>query len=471
MPHAASRKIPTPPAPTPDQKPANLGLFAVAMVLCLTGLVASIALVLKHFGAVSLPGCGTGGGCEAASASIWGSIYGVPVSIIGTAHFLAMLTIVVLNKGRVSNIVVWGMRLAAAASLIYVGIALGANLICAYCIAIHIANVLLSLTLSSAGSGTNYDWKRQVAIGAVAATAAYGFLLPLNYRVQVTAQKRAETLLAESTAQITAQAAQKPSPAAPQGSQPATQTPQAKPNTDAAAPAKAAEAPVAAAPEAPKVRPLDGRYRFGPDVASVRIVMFTDYQCPDCYKIEQELKALMQSTPGLSVGIRYFPLSNKCNPAMGTSDLHPNACWAARAAETAGMLKGADGFWQMHHWLFDRKGGFTDAELVKGLAELGYDPVGFQKIMMSEETKKRVAEDVEFGQSLGIYFTPMIFINGVELRGWKAPKALTRAVTAAVAANPPPVAVGQDQPPDARSKYFEDWRAQPKVSLPPAVSR
>lgn len=471
MPNAASRKTPTPSSPASDPNPANGLLFVVAMALCLTGLAASTALVLKHFGAVSLPGCGTGGGCDAASASIWGSIYGVPVSIIGTAHFLAMLTIVVLNKGRVSNIVVWGMRLAAAVSLIYVGIALGANLICSYCIAIHIANVLLALTLARAGSGTNYDWKRQVAIGAVAATAAYGFLLPLNYRAQVTAQRRAEAQLAESTAQITAQAAQKPTPAAPQDSKTTPQAPQATPNKDAATPAKAGDTPDAAAPEAVKVRPLDGRYRFGPAVASVRIVMFTDYQCPDCYKIEQELKALMQSTPGLSVGIRYFPLSNKCNPAMGSNDLHPNACWAARAAETAGMLKGADGFWQMHHWLFDRKGGFTDAELVKGLTELGYDPVGFQKIMMSEETKKRVSEDVAFGQSLGIYFTPMIFINGVELRGWNAPNALTRAVTAAVAANPPAVAVGQDLPPDARSKYFEDWRAQPKVNLPPAVSR
>ena len=414
MPPADSRRPLRAQPKTEQPPPANIPLFALALALCLTGLIASIALVLKHFGAVNLPGCGTGGGCEAAGASIYGKLAGIPVSIIGVGHFLAMLTIVALNKARVSTIVVWGMRLAAAASLIYVGIAIGADLICSYCMAIHAANLLLCLCLERGSSRTNAQWLRQVIIGSVAASAAYALLVPLDYRVQAAARQRAEAQLAETTAELTAKATAN-----------ATSAGEPSPKVADKAPAKAdqpAETPQAQTPPTP---PLVGRYTFGPAVAPVRIVMFTDYQCPDCYKIEQELKALMKSTPGLSVGIRYFPLSSKCNPAMGNSDLHPNACWAARAAETAGMIKGTEGFWTMHHWLFDRKGGFTDAELFKGLTELGHDPVAFQKIMMSEETKKRVTDDVAFGQSLGIYFTPMIFINGIELRGWTAPNALT----------------------------------------------
>jgi protein-disulfide isomerase/uncharacterized membrane protein len=451
---------------TPEPAPRAPITFPFSVVFAATGLIASLALVLKHFGAVDLPGCGVGAGCEAASASVWGSIMGVPVSIIGVGHFIAMLTITLVSKGRVGWPIIRGMQVAVAGSLIYVGIALGANLICAYCLVIHAANVLLLTTLSASSLPTMHGFLRHAFVGGAAAMASYALLIPTEMRVQAQARRKAEVQLAESTAAIVKQSkpdTKTPAKAEPEATKAPAATPQ--PKTDEAPAAKPAE------PAAARTKVLDGRYRFGPEAASVRIVIFTDYQCPDCYLIEQELKTLMQNTPGISVGVRYFPLSSKCNPAMGTQDLHPNACWAARAAETAGMLRGVDGFWQMHHWLFDKRGAFTDAELVKGLTELGYDPAAFQQVMTGSVTQARIAEDVEFGQSLGLYFTPMIFINGVELRGWRAPQALTRAVQATLAANPPAATNTADVPADARVKYFQDWREQPRTTFPEGVMR
>lgn len=445
QPPAAATSVPRP-------APASMPLFALALACCLAGVAASLALVLKHFGAVTLPGCGAGGGCDAAAKSVWGSVLGIPLSMIGTAHFAAMTTIVLLTRGQVAKAIAWGMRLAAAGSLVYFGIALGANLICSYCLTVHAANLLLLVALELATTGVHANWIRQAAMGSVAAAATYAVLVPVELKFQAQARAQAESELAASTAQMT---------------NPAGGTAGTKSTPPAAEPAPTT---TPATPTPPK-RPLDGRFRFGPDVAPVRIVLFTDYQCPDCLKIEGELNALMKSTPNISVGVRYFPLSSTCNPAMGGQDLHPNACWAARAAHTAGMLRGTDGFWEMHRWLFARQGSFTDAELVQGLQSLGYDPRAFQQIMTSEVTKAAVAEDVEFGLSLGIYFTPMIFINGVELRGWNAPQALTRAVQATLAANPPAAANTQDTPADARTKYFEDWRSQPQVTLPAGVTR
>ncbi|MEI7656712.1 MAG: DsbA family protein [Phycisphaerae bacterium] len=449
------KKQPPAAAAKPQPAPASMPLFALALACCVTGLVASLALVLKHFGAVTLPGCGAGGGCDAAAKSVWGSALGIPLSIIGAAHFAAMTTIVLLTRARAAKAIAWGMRLAAAGSLVYFGIALGANLICSYCLAVHAANLLLLVALELATTGVHANWIRQAAIGSVAAAATYSVLVPVELVFQARARAQAESQLAASTAEMASQAGRQGSQAAPSTADPSA-TPDPSPNPEAAARPK---------------RALEGRFRFGPEVAPVRIVLFTDYQCPDCFKIEGELNALMKSTPNISVGVRYFPLSSGCNPAMGGQDLHPNACWAARAAQTAGMLRGADGFWEMHRWLFSRQGSFTDAELVQGLQSLGYDPKAFQQIMTGEITKAAVAEDVEFGLSLGIYFTPMIFINGVELRGWSAPQALTRAVQATLAANPLAVANAQDAPADARTKYFEDWRSQPQVTMPEGVTR
>jgi len=457
------QKLPaTPSLALPPQQPAAALLFPVGVLFILVGLIASLMLTLDHFGAMSLPGCGPGSPCAAAANSVWGKLLGIPVSFIGVAHFLALLTIWLLTKGKPSKPILWAMSLAAAASLIYAGIGLGANLVCMYCMAIHAANIAILLTMIRGGNRESKGWPRQAIIGVVAATFAFALLLPSDAIRKRTVREQAQTQSAESIKAMVAQAQKNPVP-------PPTSAPPPVASSNPAPTPPAAEMPDSSVPKPPAA--LLGRYRFGPEKAAVRIVMFTDYQCPDCFKIEQELKALMDATPNLSVGIKYFPLSTGCNPQMNGQNLHPNACWAARAAETAGMLRGNDGFWEMHHALFARKGSFTDAELATLLASLGYDRAPFEKIMQGSETAARVKADVDEGISLGLYFTPMIFINGIELKGWNAPNALTRAVQAVLAANPSPAAPEVDLPPDARARYFADWREQPVMSIPAAVMR
>ena len=66
--------------------------------------------------------------------------------------------------------------------------------------------------------------------------------------------------------------------------------------------------------------------------------------------------------------------------------------------------------------------------------------------------------DIEEAIELGIYFTPMVFINGKQLRGWQARNALVRAVDKVAATNPPPMTAAADHPPEAAEKYINDWR-------------
>ena len=122
-------------------------------------------------------------------------------------------------------------------------------------------------------------------------------------------------------------------------------------------------------PDGPSSGFVDDDYQ-GPFEASIRIVFFSDYQCPDCRRVEAEIRALVSERDDISLSAKHFPLCTDCNRHI-TKSPHPNACWAARAAEAAGILRGNEGFWQMHYWLFDRSGSFTGAELQAGLSEIG----------------------------------------------------------------------------------------------------
>jgi protein-disulfide isomerase len=195
--------------------------------------------------------------------------------------------------------------------------------------------------------------------------------------------------------------------------------------------------------------------------------MFTGYQCPDCQRIERELEALLKERADVSLSIKQFPMNSDCNKYFKERH-HGNACYAARAAEAAGILYGNEGFWKFHRWLFEREGKFENRQILEnGLKSLGLDPAGFVAAMEGPETLKRVQEDIEEAVELGIHYTPMIFINGLELRGWNAANAVRRAVEKWAEKNPPPAGPESDQPQPAAAKYVADWREQPQRRIPP----
>jgi predicted DsbA family dithiol-disulfide isomerase len=121
----------------------------------------------------------------------------------------------------------------------------------------------------------------------------------------------------------------------------------------------------------------------------------------------------------------------------------------------------------LHQWLFDRRGSFRDADLLAGLRSLGFDAREFIEVMSSEETLAIVRSDIEDAMWLGLHYTPMIFINGLELKGIFTPNALTRTVTEVLAQNPPAQTSEIDQPPPAVAKCVDDWREQPVLRHQP----
>ncbi len=443
-------------------------------------LVMSLLLVLEHFGGLSLPGCGPGGACDQAAESVWGKVklgdFEWPVSHLGLAYFGAVLAAWLASRAATPSVFRYLVRIGALGSLGFCAIIAVEWLLCVYCLAAHAGNFAFWIAVERARSRPARTRLAVLSfIGVFALLTGVLGMLEWQHRDRVL--RKGEEELAEATQSIiershraaepaTQPAAAEPvAPAVPVTTEPAATEPAATPPAPSAT-APSVDQPVAATTEPAPSPPFVGRYRFGPEAAPIRIVLFTGYQCRDCYSIEQQLMQLMAERNDISVSIKHFPFNKECNPFV-ERDLHPNACWAARAAEAAGILWGSEGFWKMHHWLFSKHGVFeTTAQLEAGIRELGYDPTGFVAVMSGEEPLRRIREDVEEGKALGLFFTPMIFINGVELKGWYAPNALLRTVAEVAATNPPARTAHHDHPPAALEKCVADWRDQPVRPLP-----
>src|SRR5690606_14924247 len=143
-----------------------------------------------------------------------------------------------------------------------------------------------------------------------------------------------------------------------------------------------------------------GRYVHGPEEAAIRVVMFTDYQCPDCNRIESEIEPILKQRDDISLSVMHFPFCRNadggkiCNK-YAPRDLHANACRAARAAEAAGIVGGNAAFCDMHFWVFSRSGNFTQAELDQKIGAMGLDREDFLAAMQGDQTLSIVHQDVE----------------------------------------------------------------------------
>jgi protein-disulfide isomerase/uncharacterized membrane protein len=400
-------------------KPAAPVVMVIAGVGLVAAIVASGMLVVQHLLGLSLPGCGPGSGCAALANSVWGSIPGIkwPVSHVGLTYFLSVGAAWLVLGMRMVPPLQWIIRLGALLSAMYLVVMFTGEHFCLYCLITHLGNFAFWIGTERLPRLELTRLVRPVAVGAglfaVSSVALFGVEKAQIGRVERDAEEQRQ----QSTQQIVAGG-----------------------GADAA---------------------FTGRYLNGPAEAPIRIVIFSDYQCPDCRRIEGQVRQLIATRDDVSFSAKHFPMSSQCNPYWTGTDIHPNACWAARAAETAGRLRGAEGFYEMHEWLFDVKGSFTNTELPAKLTELGYDTQEFISLMSSQEMLDLVLEDIEEARGYGLHFTPMVFVNGVEMKGFMARDALINTVNDVAATNPEAATAAVDAPPPAHQKYVEDWEQQP----------
>ncbi len=211
-----------------------------------------------------------------------------------------------------------------------------------------------------------------------------------------------------------------------------------------------------------------GRHVRGPAESPVRLVVFTDYQCVHCREWDRQLVRAVAAYDSMAFSIRHFPVCAECNPGVAKGNKsHPNACRAAWAAEAAGLLRGSEGFWAMHGWLFERGGQFTDEQLTAALGPLGFDDTGkFFAMMKSATVRALVEHDVREAEQVGLRGTPMLFINGVEVAGLNSIASLHDALATLHAADLPTRTAEFDRPPRLADSRFDEWQRQGVVDIP-----
>lgn len=167
--------------------------------------------------------------------------------------------------------------------------------------------------------------------------------------------------------------------------------------------------------------------KIGSDSAKVKLVEFSDFQCPACRAAEPFIKQVVSSYGDQVQFIyRHFPLPQ-----------HKFARQTATLAETAGEQ---GKFWEMHDKIFETQTEWSDLadatpfflELAK---ELNLDEAKVKQELEQDSFKAKIDDDTAEGRSAGVNSTPTFFLNGRKLNLQKF-EDLNTAVTEVLTSSP-----------------------------------
>ncbi len=167
------------------------------------------------------------------------------------------------------------------------------------------------------------------------------------------------------------------------------------------------KAAVAVLIKAPKVEIEEGdNPGIGPKDAPVRVVEFTDYQCPFCGKARPTVNQVLKEYKGkVRYVLRDFPLS-----------FHKDALKAHEGARCAAE-QNQDKYWAMNKKLFENQRAITVADLKKYAEELKLKMDKFNECLDSGKYAQIVRQNQEYGEKVGVSGTPAFFINGRMISG------------------------------------------------------
>ncbi len=138
---------------------------------------------------------------------------------------------------------------------------------------------------------------------------------------------------------------------------------------------------------------------YGKADAPVQIVVFSDFECPFCSRVNPSIDQLKKAYGDkISVSFKHFPLS-----------FHPNA----KPASVASLAAHRQGkFWEMHDKLFENQRALSREDFLRYAKELQLDVEKFEKDLDDPALDGWVDSDIRQGGSVGVRGTPATFVNG-----------------------------------------------------------
>ncbi len=136
----------------------------------------------------------------------------------------------------------------------------------------------------------------------------------------------------------------------------------------------------------------------GPEDAPVTVVLFTDFECPYCSKVEPLMAQILEKNPEtVKLVFKNMPLQ-----------FHKFADPAARAALAAGKQ---GKFWEFHDALFAAEK-LSNQVIADIAVALNLDIEQWKQDKESQEIRQQINRDLADAQQAGVTGTPTIYING-----------------------------------------------------------
>ncbi len=155
---------------------------------------------------------------------------------------------------------------------------------------------------------------------------------------------------------------------------------------------------------------------LGPDHAAIKILEYSDFQCPACRKAQTVLKQLIEKYPReVQINFKHFPLA-----------MHK---WAPLAHQAAECAHQAGKFWEYHDRLYEDQENWSKLENPSGqfaiyATKLGLDADAFVACLQNPKITEMINKERAEGQAVKVQSTPTFFIGNDRFVG---AKGLTQA--------------------------------------------
>jgi protein-disulfide isomerase/uncharacterized membrane protein len=374
----------------------------IMLLLSVVGLASSIYLTYLHqqiftgkledFG---FCGISRSISCEAVSASPYSKIFGIPLSWLGTLLYLFWIAMAAIaafkpeNNTRISNGLILVTSAVAVAANIYLGQLMFFTLdtLCLLCLltyALNLSILILALRLSKGERLVSVATGIRAMIPFSGQTR-FGFVLIFVLIAAV-------GVIGQFQMQKEIEAASKFDKA---GFQKFQESPRHEVNTGS--------------------DPFHGGAN-----AKLTIVEFSDFQCPHCRKAHVILQTVLSGYGDqVKLVFKNLPLG-----------MHHSASALAQLSEAA-HKQGK--FWPLHDLIFERQAEFKDTPLdkkalMKFAKDAGLDMARMEKDYEDPAAEKAVEADKKEAERLKIRSTPVLFFNGLLIRGIPPPAILKHII-------------------------------------------
>lgn len=347
--------------------------------------------------------------CTNAYLSPYGSLFGVPVAVLGVLWFVAVLAVLLAARPGselATNVPGYLLALSTVGLGVILYLGYGAffvlKTVCVMCVTTYVAVIGLFLV---SGSATTFP------------------MSTLPTRALRDLRSALSSPLAIVSALLLGAGAVSAIASFPREAAATAGAPAAAPATapESASQAAASAAPVGLTPD--QQAQLDKWYvaqsrsivPIDPGGAAVLVVKFHDFQCGPCGHTYHDLKPVFEkyakTAPGkVKLVVKHYPIDPECNAGTPNGS-HFAACEAAAAMTMAGTGARADA---LESWLFGNQATLTPASVRTAARDIGgitdFD-ARYQKAL------EAVKADIALGGLMRVEATPSFFVNGIKIRG------------------------------------------------------